>query len=124
MAETTFVFYTVAYQGLNGTGAVNTVNGLNPNAQGNVQLPPPSTDYSVTLLASGWSNGVQTVQNAAFLASGYNYLVGPAAASRNAYGEAGIYTDDDVTVDGSMTFHCEDTPDTDLTVTVIRVVAT
>ena len=36
--NTTTTIYNVAYQGLNGTGSVNTVNSINPSSNGNVSL--------------------------------------------------------------------------------------
>lgn len=92
-----------------------------------VQAAAKGTDYgalsfTVTLLAANWSNNTLTISNAAFLASGFAYIVAPAGASFSAYGEAQIYADD-VTVDGSMTFHCDSAPSADLTVNIARVVS-
>lgn len=67
---------------------------------------------TVTLPADGWSDGVQTVKDPSLLADGsYCYF---------AYGEIGIDADD-IAVDGQVTFQCEETPDRDLTVTIIRL---
>ena len=92
-----------------------------------VQDATKGTDYgalsfTVTLASASWSSNAQTVSNANFLASGYAYIVSPASASFAAYGEAQIYADD-VTVDGSMTFHCDSAPSSDLTVNIVRVVS-
>ena len=78
--------------------------------------------FTVTLLSSGWSSNAQTVSDAKFIASGYSYIVSPASSSFAAYGEAQIYADD-VSTDGSMTFHCDSVPSSNLTVNVVRVVA-
>lgn len=78
--------------------------------------------FTVTLASASWNNGAQTVSNSNFVASGYAYIVSPASASFAAYGEAQIYADN-VTTDGSMTFHCTDAPSSNLTVTIVRVVA-
>ena len=79
--------------------------------------------FTITLSSSGWSSNAQTVSDAKFIASGYSYIVSPASSSFAAYGEAQIYADD-VSTDGSMTFHCTSVPSSNLTVNVVRVVAT
>lgn len=67
---------------------------------------------TITLSATGWSGGVQTVKDSSFLAdSSYCYFV---------FGDIGVDADD-ITVEGQITFQSEDTPDRDLTVTVIRL---
>lgn len=92
-----------------------------------VQAATKGTDYgalsfTVTLAAASWSSNAQTVSNANFLASGYAYIVSPASASFTAYGEAQIYADN-VSADGSMVFHCDSAPSSDLTVNIVRVVS-
>lgn len=76
--------------------------------------------FTVTLPSSGWADGVQTAQDARFLANGYAYVVSPANESNIAYTSAMIYSDD-VTIDGSMVFHAAETPATGLTVNVLRI---
>jgi len=78
--------------------------------------------FTVTLSSSGWSSNTQTVSDAKFIASGYSYIVSPASASFADYGAAQVYADD-VSTNGSMTFHCTDAPSSNLTVNVVRVVA-
>ena len=80
--------------------------------------------FTVNLLASGWSNGTQTISNANFLAAGFAYIVTPNSAAREKYMESLVYADD-VTVDGQMTFHCSEdaVPDTNLTVNIVRMVS-
>ena len=80
------------------------------------------TSFTITLASASWSSNAQTVSNANFIASGYAYIVSPASASFSDYGNAQIYADD-VTTDGSMTFHCTSAPSTNLTVNIARVVA-
>jgi hypothetical protein len=178
------VWYSVAYNGVNGTGAVASVNSQNPDGNGNVTVGAANissvpvspaaasgtlakdiqdlrdadtgltnskqdkvtaagilkgvgngvinaatkgTDYAaksftVQLTANGWSNNAQTVSSADFVASGYAYSISPASASRAGYIDAGIYADD-VTTNGSMTFHCDSVPSSALTVNVIRMVS-
>lgn len=74
-------------------------------------------------LSTSWGSNQQTVSNAAFIASGYAYVVAPASTSFIDYGAAQIYADD-VTTDGSMTFHCVAAPSSNLTVNIMRMVAT
>lgn len=79
--------------------------------------------FTVTLSASSWSNSAQTVSNSNFIVSGYAYTVSPASGSFSDYASAVIYADD-VTTTGKMTFHCSETPTTDLTVNVLRTEVT
>ena len=78
--------------------------------------------FTVTLSSSGWSSNAQTVSDAKFIASGYSYIVSPASSSFSDYASAQIYADN-VSTDGSMTFHCDSVPSSNLTVNVVRVVA-
>ena len=67
---------------------------------------------TVALLASNWSNKAQTVQHESLLADGsYWYF---------AYGSIGVSASD-ITIDGQLTFQCEDVPDVDLTVNIVRL---
>lgn len=75
--------------------------------------------FTVTLTAAGWSSNAQTVSNAYFVASGYAYTVAPTSSSFADYADAQIYADD-VTANGSMTFHCDSAPSSDLTVNILR----
>lgn len=68
--------------------------------------------FTVTLPAANWDGGAQTVSNESLLANGkYCYFV---------YGKIGVDAEN-ITSDGQITFQCEDTPDRDLTVTIIRL---
>lgn len=78
--------------------------------------------FSITLAAADWSNNEQTLHSAYFVTVGYGFIVSPAPSSFADYASAVIYADD-VTSAGQMTFHCTNTPSTDLTVNVIRVVS-
>lgn len=51
---TTVVSYSVARQGINGTGAVNSVNGIYPDANGNVTLGDLDLYVAKSLSAPGW----------------------------------------------------------------------
>lgn len=110
--------YPAASSGTTGQVPTKTADGIvwqTPAAGGT------STDLTVTLAAASWSSKTQTVSNAAFAVSGYSYIVAPASASYAAYASAQIYADD-VTVAGSMTFHCVgDEPSSDLTVNILKV---
>lgn len=81
---------------------------------------PGANEITVTLPAGGWSNGSQTVQNAALVASGYSYIHSPATSSYGAY-TASMVRADDVTEDGKVTYYCEDTPSVDLTVKIMKI---
>lgn len=78
--------------------------------------------FSITLAAADWSSNEQTITNAYFVTVGYGFIVSPASSSFADYASAVIYADD-VTSAGQMTFHCTNTPSTDLTVNIIRVVS-
>lgn len=110
--------YPAAADGTTGQVPTKTADGIawqTPAAGGT------STELTVTLAAASWSSKTQTVSNAAFVVSGYSYIVAPASASYAAYASAQIYADD-VTVAGSMTFHCVgDEPTGDLTVNILKV---
>lgn len=103
-------------------------NGILKGAENSpVSAAVKGTDYgglsfTVNLPSSGWSNGAQTISDVNFLASGFAFTVAPNSASRAKYMESLVYADD-VTVDGQMTFHCDTTPDTNLTVNILRVVS-
>lgn len=81
---------------------------------------PGANEIVVTLSASGWSNGSQTVQDAALVAYGYGYIITPAPDSFGAYAASMVYADA-VTVDGEITFHCEDAPTDALTVSIMKI---
>lgn len=76
--------------------------------------------FTVTLLAASWANDAQTVSNANFIANGFDYILNPTSASRSDFLAAQIYADD-VTVDGSMTFHCATAPASDISMKVLRI---
>lgn len=136
------VWYAVAYQAVDGQGAPSSATPLMDAGTGSAgtgtafsrddHIHPTDTtraavadfkSFTVTLASASWSSLAQTVSNANFVTSGYAYIVSPASASFTAYGEAGIYADD-VTTTGQMTFHCSEAPSSNLTVNIVRVVAT
>lgn len=71
---------------------------------------------SISLLASSWSNMQQTVTVSGVTANG-TIVVTPSPTSHVAYCEAGVYCS--AQADGTLTFACSDTPDTNLTVNVM-----
>ena len=79
--------------------------------------------FTVTLEAADWANNEQTISNNSnFVASGYIYYVTydqSTASNRKAFIDAEIYADN-VTVDGSMTFHCASAPSDDIVVKIAR----
>lgn len=78
--------------------------------------------FTVTLPASNWSDRVQTVQHDSLLADSiYWYLLlGTDADSYAVCSESGISADN-ITTNGEMTFHCLSTPESDLTVYILRL---
>lgn len=77
--------------------------------------------FNVTLLSSGWSNNEQTVSDNRLLVGNYVYTVGPDPSDIDGYGTAKVYAYN-VTVAGSMTFHCTTAPSGNLSVIVKREV--
>ena len=73
---------------------------------------------TVTLAAANWSNGAQTVTVTGVSATETDQLIQPvpAAASRSAYESCGVQATAQAT--NSLTFGCESTPSSDLTVYV------
>lgn len=82
-----------------------------------------SESFTVSLPLSAWSENAQTVSNVKFVASGFSYFVSASPSDTLDYGESVIYADN-VTTDGSMTFHCVDLPVRDLTVNIVKVAVT
>ena len=80
-----------------------------------------SVSFTITLMAAGWSNNVQTIGDSRFVSAGYAYTVAPASGSFTNYAEAIIYADD-VTTNGQMVFHCDSKPTGNLTVNIVRMV--
>ena len=76
--------------------------------------------FSVTIPASGWRGNSQTVSNAMFKAAGFGYIYNPDEASYGAYVSAMVRCGE-VTVDGQVTFYCDDTPTDDITVDFMRI---
>ena len=79
-----------------------------------------SIRFEVTLVASGWSNKLQTVTNENLIPTGYAYIVGPIYDSKTSFDRAKIEAKD-VTVSGQMTFVCAKVPTSSLTVQILRV---
>lgn len=99
-----------------------TVGGTSAVTSGVAAVPSFTTAFTVTLSSASWISNQQTVSDAKFIASGYAYMVSPASSGFSAYTDAEIYADD-VSTDGSMTFHCTTAPSSNLTVNIVRVVA-
>lgn len=97
--------------------AYNVYNGRNGEGAGDTS----GIAFDIKLLADGWADGTQTVSDARFLsAERYNYIVGPASESYLDYVEC-VVRAEDVTTDGSITFHSDDDPDVELTVHILRL---
>lgn len=119
--------YSVSRMGLDGTGAVNTVNAKSPDSTGNVKLTAAditaangqsidanleakadkTATVTVTLTAAGWSGGFQTV-GADGVATEGDVLVCPTPESMAAYLRAGIWCAALQT--GALRFGCKSTP--------------
>ena len=99
------------------------INGVTLNGDKSAaDLGLAAKSFIVVLSSASWSNNEQIVSNANFYASGYSYIVSPSGSSFADYAAAVIYADD-VTVDGSMTFHCTNVPSSTLTVNIQRSVS-
>ncbi len=76
---------------------------------------------TITLPAANWVSGAQTVQNASLLADdSYWYFVCPDADSLLASVGTGLRADN-ITTDGEITFHCDQTPQGNLTINILRL---
>lgn len=76
---------------------------------------------TITLPANSWDGRAQTIQNEQLLAdSHYFYVVSPDTDSLAEASETGVKADN-VTEDGKLTFHCEVTPESDLTIHILRL---
>jgi len=76
---------------------------------------------TVTLPAANWNGRTQVVSDQSLLAdSNYWYVVCGDADCLMECNEAGVKADN-VTSNGQMTFRCEVTPESDLTVNIIRL---
>ena len=68
---------------------------------------------TITLPAASWVSGAQTIQDSGFVADdGFWYFVMP--NENNVQG-------DNVTTNGEMTFHCSTTPQSDITIYILRL---
>lgn len=85
------------------------------------ELPEEGAAFSITVPADGWGeDNTATVQNPMFAASGYAYVCGPDEASRSVWTSGGVRASDEVSADGALEFLCDQAPETDLTVNIIR----
>lgn len=82
--------------------------------------PYVSREFTVTLSTSGWVENAQTASNDYFLSDGYCYFVIPSKESETDYVTNGVEPED-VTSNGSMNFICSEVPETELTVTIVRL---
>ena len=96
---------------------------LTKTAEGAAWADAPRGDaFTVQLTQAGWNDNAQTVTNDLFVPDGYVYITNPGDDSFGAWGEAAI-RGLDVTADGQMTFTCQETPTTNITVKIIRLEA-
>ena len=119
--------YSVSRFGIDGTGAVSTVNAKSPDSTGNVKITAAditaangqsieanldakadkTATVTVTLTAAGWSGGYQTVETDGVSPEG-DVLVCPTPESMAAYLRAGIWCAAQQT--GALRFGCRGTP--------------
>lgn len=78
--------------------------------------------FTITLSLNSWSNNTQIITNSNFLATGYAYIVCASVLNLSEYNSCAIYADD-ITVDGQMVFYCDSVPESDLTVDIVRILA-
>lgn len=76
--------------------------------------------FTASLSSSGWVSNAQTISDARFIASGYQYIVAPLSTSYGDYASAMIYASE-VSTDGQIVFHCSEVPSNNLTVTIVRI---
>ncbi len=78
------------------------------------------TSFSTTLPASDWTNGTLEIHDPSLFATGqYDYLIGPAPASRDEYTACAVWAER-LAGDGKLLFRCETDPESDLSVQVLR----
>jgi hypothetical protein len=95
-------------------GYTGTEEGFNESLAHLVQ----TKEFSVTLTASGWSNGTQTVKSA-MLMKNKSYVYSPAPDSFTAYTKAAARCGE--SEDGQTTFYCDRTPTEDIVVQFLRI---
>ena len=99
------------------TKQISVWNGRNGEGSGDVL----GTGFDIVLPASGWANGELTVSDQRFVAlSTYKYIIGADDASRAEFLDCGVQPKD-IRTNGAITFTCEYTPETNLTVGVVRL---
>lgn len=79
------------------------------------------TNFTISIPASSWSNNACTISNSN-IQSGteYTYFVSPSDSSYKDYNECGIYADD-ITTNGSITFHASETPTAAISVDILKM---
>ena len=102
-------------------GAVKPGAGMSVEEDGTLNAEAQGAAFSVTIPADGWGEGdTATVQSPMFAASGYAYVCGPDEDSRSGWAAGGVRAADEVSADGALAFLCDQAPETDLTVNIIR----
>lgn len=77
--------------------------------------------FSLTISTAGWTEKTNTISNTKLLSDEkYIYFITPYATSKKSYAENNV-NPNDITVNGSITFICDDVPTEDLTVTIVRL---
>lgn len=91
------------------------LNNFDPGGGGSASSVP----FDITLVAADWSNFTQTISNIAIVTGNYWYDVAPDPDDYLDYSTFGVRADD-VTVNGQITFYCQDVPVNDIVVHIVR----
>ena len=76
--------------------------------------------FTIILTSEGWIENNQTISNEYFNANGYVYIVNPSDEDFNVWIESMIYGYD-VTEEGQMTFICNNKPEKNIAVKIIKM---
>lgn len=104
-------------------GAPGATGGIGP--QGPEGEPGPKSDkIELTLAVGSWADKKQTASDPLLVMEGYNYIAGAAAGDANieAFSNANIRCLD-MTENGKITFVCDDPPEQEVKVRIIRIAA-
>lgn len=76
--------------------------------------------FTITLVSTGWSGNAQSIINNKFNASGSTYIVSPITSNSELYAQSGVYADD-ISIEGKITFHCENVPSGNIQVNIVKI---
>lgn len=96
------------------------LNGIVYDIQDETSGFSKAKSITAILETSKWKSNKQTIEIDGLETEGCTYIVSPSPSSIRAYGESGIYAEDVVT-ENSMTFVCEEEPNTNINVYITKV---